>query len=121
MDIPQQDWNEMGDITIKSFGNLLHANGGNDPVTVTIYLWAEDVVLTVPTYSSILVSQAGKYSNTINGDEYGSGIISKPAAAIAKAAGALASLPVIGPYMTATQVASGAVANIAKMFGFSRP
>merc|ERR1739838_1286251 len=93
----------MGDITIKSFGNLLHANGGNDPVTVTIYLWAEDVVLTVPTYSSapILESQAGKYSNTINGDEYGSGIISKPAAAIAKAAGALA--------------------NIAKMFGFSRP
>jgi len=123
MDIPQADWNDMGDITIKSFGNLLHANSGNDPVTVTIYLWAEDVVLTVPTYSSapILASQAGKYANTINGDEYGSGIISKPAAAIAKAAGALSSLPVIGPYMTATQVASGAVANIAKMFGFSRP
>jgi hypothetical protein len=123
MEIPDADWGEMGDITIKSFGNLLHANGGNDPVTITIYLWAEDVVLTVPTYSAapILISQAGKYANTINGDEYGSGIISKPAAAIAKAAGALSSVPVIGPYMTASKIASGAVANVAKLFGYSRP
>lgn len=123
MEIPKADWDEMGEITIKSFGNLLHANGGNDPVTVTIYLWAEDVVLTVPTYSSApLASQAGKkYANTINGDEYGSGIISKPAAAVAKAAGALETVPVIGPYMTATRIASGAIANVAKIFGFSRP
>jgi len=133
MEIPNADWDEMGEITISSFGNLLHANGGNDPVTITIYLWAEDVVLTIPTASSApLVSQSGRRTkknlsatnqkNSLNAnDEYGSGIISKPAAAIAKAAGQLSSLPVIGPYATATQIASGAVSNIAQLFGYSRP
>lgn len=132
MSIPSGDWNDMGDIVIKSFGNLLHANGGDDPVTVTIYLWAEDVVLTVPTISDPpLVSQSGRrqkkplsqqnQTNSIASDEYGQGIISKPAAAIAKAAGQLSSLPVIGPYMTATSIGAGALGNIAKIFGYSRP
>lgn len=132
LEIPQADWNDMGELTISSFGNLLHANGGTDPVTVTIYLWAEDVVLTMPTASSApLVSQSGRRSkrnlsendnkNNISNDEYGSGIISKPAAALAKAAGALGKVPVIGPYMTATQIATGSIAQIAKIFGYSRP
>lgn len=131
MGIPTADWDDMGEIVISSFDNLLHANGGNDPITITIYLWAEDVVLTVPTSSSApLVSQSGRRtrkdlsdknkSNSLN-DEYGSGIISKPAAAIAKAAGQLASLPMIGPYATATQIAAGAASNIAQLFGYSRP
>jgi len=120
--IPEADWREMGEITMTSFGNLLHANGGNDPVTVTTYIWAEDVVLTVPTsYDPPLVSQSGR-SNVINsGDEYGSGIVSKPAAAIAKSAGALSRLPIIGPYMTATQIGASAVGRIAQLFGYSRP
>lgn len=132
LEIPDAAWGDMGEIVISSFGNLLHANGGNDPVTVTIYLWAEDVVLTIPTNSDPpLVSQSGRRTrknlssnnqkNTIASDEYGSGIISKPAAAIARAAGQLSSLPVIGPYMTASQIAAGATANIAKIFGYSRP
>jgi len=132
LDIPAADWTDMGDIVIRSFGNLLHANGGNDPVTVTIYLWAEDVVLTMPTNSDPpLVSQSGRrraralnsrdQGNSIASDEYGTGIISKPAAAIARAAGQLSSLPVIGPYMTASQIAAGATANVAKIFGYSRP
>jgi hypothetical protein len=132
LNIPAGDWKDMGEIVINSFGNLLHANGGNDPVTVTIYLWAEDVVLTMPTNSDPpLVSQSGRrraralnsrdQGNSIASDEYGTGIISKPAAAIARAAGQLSSLPVIGPYMTASQIAAGATANIAKIFGYSRP
>jgi hypothetical protein len=132
MRIPTGDWDEMGQIVISSFGNLLHANGGDDPVTITTYIWAEDVVLTVPTQSTApLTSQSGRrtnrkskkdQSNTINSqDEYGSGIISKPAAAIAKAAGALSELPLIGPYMTATQIGAGAVGKVAQMFGYSRP
>lgn len=132
LSIPNADWRDMGDVVISSFGNLLHANGGDDPVAITIYVWAEDVVLTVPTASDPpLVSQSGRRGRRINdgdkknsigsNDEYGSGIISKPAAAIAKAAGALSDLPVIGPYMTATQIGSGAVGKIAQMFGYSRP
>lgn len=133
MKVPSGNWDELGDIVISSFGNLLHANGGDDPVTITTYVWAEDVVLTVPTQSSApLTSQSGRRQrrrnnaddtmNTINGsDEYGQGIISKPAAAIAKAANALSTLPVIGPYMTATQIGANAVGRVASMFGYSRP
>lgn len=129
LEIPKADWDNMGEIVIKSFSNLQHANGGNDPVTVTIYLWATDVVLTMPTSADppILTSQSSRplsaknQANKMSGDEYGSGIISKPAAAIAEAAGALSKVPVIGPYMTATKIASGAVSDIAKNFGLSRP
>ncbi len=132
LSLTDQDYNSMGEITIKSFGNLLHANQGNDPVTVTIYLWAEDVVLTMPTSLTPLVSQAGKkggkklsqknQSNSITtNDEYGSGIISKPAAVLAKAAGVLADLPLIRPYALATQMVAGKVGEVAKIFGYSRP
>lgn len=130
--ISAANYREMGDITISSFGNLLHANGGDDPVTVTTYIWAEDIVLTIPTTSDPpLQSQSGRRgkkasdsdrASTINAqDEYGTGIISKPATAVAKAAGALARLPVIGPYMTATQIGASATSRVAQLFGYSRP
>lgn len=132
MSIPAANWDDMGEITIASFGNLLHANGGNDPVTITIYVWAEDIVLTIPTATDPpLPSQSGRRGKKMNdsdagnainrGDEYGMGIISKPAAAIAKAAGQLTNLPIIGPYMTATQIGANATSNIAQLFGYSRP
>lgn len=130
--IPAANYREMGDITISSFGNLLHANGGDDPVTVTTYIWAEDIILTIPTTSDPpLQSQSGRRgkkasdsdrASTINArDEYGTGIISKPATAVAKAAGALARLPMIGPYMTATQIGASATGRVAQLFGYSRP
>lgn len=132
LSIPDADWDDMGEIVISSFGNLLHANGGNDPITITTYIWAENVVLTIPTASDPpLISQSGRrgkrvatkdQGNAINGsDEYGQGIISKTAAAVAKAAGALSDLPIIGPYMTATQIGANATSRVAQMFGYSRP
>lgn len=126
-----QDPVNLGNLTVKSFGNLLQANGGNDPVTVTLYLWATDVVLTMPTSqndSVTLRSQSGKQKkkksnkNTINSqDEYGTGIISKPAAMIAKAAGILEDLPLIRPYAIATQMVATKVGDVARIFGYSRP
>lgn len=132
LSISEGDWAGMGNIVISSFGNLLHANGGDDPVTITTYVWAEDIVLTIPTSSDPpLSSQSGRrvrkkssqdQASTINSrDEYGQGIISRPASAIAKAAGALSDLPFIGPYMTATQIGATATSRVAQMFGYSRP
>lgn len=132
LSISEGDWDFMGDITISSVQNLLHANGGDDPVTVTTYIWAEDVVLTIPTTSDPpLPSQSGRRGsrmsqadskNSINGkDEYGQGIISKPASAVAKTAGLLSKLPIIGPYMRATEIGANATSSIAQMFGYSRP
>ena len=90
------------------------------------------MVLTIPTSSDPpLVSQSGRRGKRVNAkdqgnainsnDEYGQGIISKPAAAVAKAAGALSNLPIIGPYMTATQIGANATSRIAQIFGYSGP
>lgn len=111
-----KDLDYMGKIYIKSINALNHANGGNDPVNITIYAWAEDVTLTMPT--SAYSPQSGKLNS---GDEYGSGIISAPASAVAAAAGKLTNAPIIGPYARATQMCATAVGETAKLFGYSRP
>jgi hypothetical protein len=118
LSLSKADAVNMGDITIKSFGALQHANDGDDPVTVTIYLWATDIKLHMPTSlaPTVFTSQAGKL-----GDEYGQGIISKTADSVAKAAGMLEDVPVIGPYARATEMVAGSVGSVARNMGFSRP
>lgn len=121
MSLSKNDAQFMGEINIKSLDTLRHANGGDDPVTLSIYLWAEDVVLTMPTSTTaplVLKSQAGAING---GDEYGQGIISKPAAAVAKAAGALEVIPSIAPYARATSMFANGVSKMAQLFGYSRP
>lgn len=104
------DLYNMGAITVDSFGNLLNANSvvGSD-VDIQVYAWAENVEL-----AGLTVKLA------VQADEYGKGVVSKPATAIARATGLLSNLPVIGPYMTATSIAAEGVANIAAMFGYSK-
>lgn len=120
------DGNEafMGDLTIKSFGTLKHANAGDDPVTVTVFVWASDVTLTVPTsLNSLTASDYTPQSGSMKAadDEYGKGIISKPASAIAHAAGALTDLPGIAPYARATEMMASGIGQMASNFGYSRP
>ncbi|QIN96626.1 MAG: hypothetical protein 2 [Marnaviridae sp.] len=121
LSIPNQDWRDMGDIIIHELEGLKHANGATDQVTISVFVWAEDVQLSVPTANEpgALSAQAGEYDP--QADEYGDGIISRPASMIARAAGALKNAPVIGMYARATEIGAGAAASIAKMFGFSRP
>lgn len=115
--IPDQDWREMGEMNIRSIQNLKHANGSNDPITLSVFVWAEDVNLSIPTANEpgALAPQMGVK------DEYGAGPISRPAGFIAKVAGQLSVIPVIAPYAKATQLAASTVVSIAQMFGFSRP
>lgn len=121
MDIPDQDWREMGDIIIHGMQNLKHANGASDSVTVSVFAWAEEVVMSTPTANEpgALAPQAGEY--TPQADEYGEGMVSRPASYIARAAGALKDAPIIGKYAKATQIGASAIAAIAKAFGYSRP
>jgi len=109
----------LGEITLRSFGNLRHTDTGN-PVTINVYLWATDVTLTMPTSRplAVLPSQSGVLNS---GDEYGQGIISKPASSIAKAAGLLQRVPLIKPYARATEIVANGVGDVARMFGYSRP
>jgi hypothetical protein len=121
LNIPLQQWRDMGQIIIHGMQNLKHANGASDSVTVSAFVWATDVTLSVPTANEpgALVPQSGEYRP--QADEYGSGPISKPAGIIARAAGALANAPGIGLYAKATQLAASTVSSVARMFGYSRP
>jgi hypothetical protein len=77
-------------------------------VTMDTYAWLEDVELGGSTAELTLQAK----------DEY-DGPISKPASALAKIAGRLTDIPVIGRFARATTIGASAVAGIASIFGFT--
>lgn len=113
--IPEAEFSQMGVLIFEDLTELKHANNGASPITVTVFAWATEVSLSIPTSTSCgaIVAQMG--------DEYGTGPVSKPAFTIARAAGALAKIPAIAPYAKATQMAANATGSIASIFGYSRP
>ena len=127
LSVVNAEWAKMGELDIGSITNLYHANGGTDNVTISVFAWAEDVSLSMPTIvePTGLAPQLGEVFNSQmaqTSDEYEKdGPISKPAATIARAAGALTDVPTIGRYARATQMAANAVGGVARLFGMSRP
>lgn len=148
LEITYVSWeHNMGKCTIHDFDILRHANGGTDPITVSVFCWAENVVLAVPTTSDVqsgetnreldefgfpkpYVEQAGgrgkkkpmKQMSNTQSDEFASnGLISKPASAIVRAADALAMIPILTPYAKATSMVATSMGQMAKLFGYSRP
>ena len=148
LDITVAGWDDnMGEIDIHDFDVLQHANGGTDPITISVFCWAENLTLAVPTTNQAqgavedaeldelgfplsYYEQAGKSkkrstmkaNNQSSNDEFTKdGLISKPASAIAKAADALSMIPVLSPYAKATSMVSTRIGDIAKLFGYSRP
>jgi hypothetical protein len=115
LNIPRQEWRQMGEMNLRSINNLKHANGANESVTISIFAWASEVDLSIPTSTDpgSLSPQAG--------DEYGQGPVSKPASVIARMAGTLTRAPVIGNFARATELAASTVADVARIFGYSRP
>lgn len=61
--VPTGDWDSMGEMIIHTLQDLKHANGASDSVTVSVFAWAEDVVLSTPTSDDtiFLSAQAGEY------------------------------------------------------------
>lgn len=102
-------------LTIREITGLRHTSGVVEPITVTVMAWAENMVLSVPTGFNPLgyITQSG--------DEYGEGVISRPAFILSSLMGRLRDIPLIGPYALATQIGAGAIGNIAKMFGYVKP
>jgi len=50
LDITVAGWDDnMGEIDIHDFDVLQHANGGTDPITISVFCWAENLTLAVPT------------------------------------------------------------------------
>jgi hypothetical protein len=115
LSIPDGEFDKMGEMVIQQINFLKHANGALDTVDVSVFAWAEDVHLSIPTSTDMdgLVPQSG--------DEYGSGIVSKPMAVLAKTAGMLKNFPPISAYAKAVEMAAGSMGHIATLFGYSRP
>lgn len=111
------EFSSLGTLYLRQLQPLKHANGAVASVNITMFVWATDVKLSIPTVNDIqgIAPQAGTY------DEYGQGPVSSMATALASAAGQLASIPYIGRYARATQMLSGTMGKVASMFGFSRP
>lgn len=82
--------------------------GGSTSVQVVTYAWMTDVELMGPTISM-----------SLQADEYNEGPISAPATALASLANTLTHVPVIGKFARATEIGSSAVANIARLFGYT--
>lgn len=118
LNITDNDWGELGRLTVRSINDLKHANGASDQVTISVFAWAEDVSFSVLTSNEpgTLSPQMGEIDEANR-----SGVISKPASAVAKCAGALKSVPSIAPFALATEMAATTIGDVAKLFGYSRP
>lgn len=121
MDLPmfyQQNWinaqnqssfSNLGQLSFINYTTLQSANGvTGSGVTVTVYAWAEDVKLSGPSVG--LATQS---------DEYGKGVVSQAASAIAATASTLTRVPFIGRFATATTIGAKALSGIASLFGFT--
>jgi hypothetical protein len=101
----------MGRLILSSFNALRIATASTTaPVTISIFAWMSEVEMCG---STNFVSQSG--------DEYGQGVISKPASALARFAGHLTNVPVIGRFALATQIGADMTGRIASLFGYCRP
>lgn len=122
IDIVGQAFELLGNIDVLEIVPLRHANGSSEKVTISVFAWAEDVKLSVPTAfdPASLQPQAGK-DKKVKNDEYGTGPVSRPASAVALVASKLTEIPVIGKFARATELAASATSKIASLFGFSRP
>lgn len=102
----------LGRLAFTTVTALRSANGATtNGCTVQVYAWMDDPVLMGPTVGAAL--QASEYE--LNG------LVSAPCTALARFAKTLQNVPIIGRYAQATSIGSSAIANIAKLFGWSNP
>lgn len=105
-----QDMLDMGLLEFVNYTPLRSANGVTGAgVSVQIFAWAENVKLSGPTCALPLQG----------GDEYGNGVVSGPASAVASAASWFENIPIIGSFATATRIGASAVSAIASLFGWT--
>jgi len=121
--IPFSEWALMGEIFIDTIANLQHANSGTASVKLSVFAYATDVKLSIPTSIEPggLVPQGTLEPEAKDETELVTGKISGPASALAKGAATIAMYPPIRPYAMAASYVAEATAGIARLFGYSRP
>lgn len=115
IDLLGTTYQNMGTLRVRTIADLRHMSGQTSTVQINIFAYMTDVTLASPTNATLgtYTAQSGEYTPD--------GVISKPASAISSALGSLSSVPVIGPYAMATSMIVGALGNVARLFGYSRP
>lgn len=121
LEVTRSEWATLGEMTIRSINQLKHANGAVDQATVSVFAWIEDVSMNVLTSvdPNTISPQSGV--ETEIDEANAKGVISGPATAVAKVAGALKVIPEIAPFAVATEAGATAVAKMAKSFGYCSP
>jgi hypothetical protein len=103
------DMTNMGQLTFLNYTTLQSANGvSGQGVTISVYAHAENVRLSGPSVGL-----------SVQSDEYGEGVISGPASAVARGASWFEDIPIIGRFATATRMGASAVSSIAHLFGWT--
>jgi hypothetical protein len=124
--VPRAQWSEMGEVTVRSLNLLKNVNIANpiagQELTLSVFAWAEDVDLSVPTSSNPVTIVPQSLEVVVpQSDEYGTTPVSAVASTVARVAGKLTNIPYIGKFAKATQLGAGFVGDVGKLFGFSRP
>lgn len=103
----------LGRMLVRELAPLKHANASTTPVTINVFAWVDDLVLSIPTS----VEPIGLVPQASEIDMQPSTIMSA-ASGVAKQ---LTSFPIIGKYAMATSMVMDKLGGFAKLFGFSRP
>jgi hypothetical protein len=117
LSIPDSQWDQLGTLCFNDLNELAHANGETSPITITVFAWAEDVELYLPTS---YVSTADVKDEYAEETKSGGGLVSKTLSNVAKASDVLSSVPSLGSLAMATGLAARTGASVAKHFGYSR-
>jgi hypothetical protein len=116
LSIPDNEWDQLGNLVLYQMNPLQHANGSLDPVTITVMAWAEDVRYSIPTSSLPQMAIESK-----QGDEHNINVISRPATTVATIASKLKDVSILAPFAMATETGANLVGAVAKLFGYSSP
>lgn len=104
------DTQRMGRLDYVIFAPLgVAVTGGTSSVTIQTYAWMSDVHLMGSTNKLALQAK----------DEYGNGVVSKPASALATMASSFSKVPYIGKFARATEIGADATSRIASLFGYT--
>lgn len=106
--IQGNDRSSLGRLDLYPIVALQSASTSAAGCSVSVYAWLEDVTLAAPT-----LALQGK-------DEYATGPVSYPASVIAGMGKRLRDVPVLGKFARATEIAAGAVSQVAALFGFTK-
>jgi hypothetical protein len=123
--VPEAQWAEMGVVEIRQLNPLKNVNAAaavvGQELTLSIFAWAEDVELSVPTASNPATIVPQTLEVVPESDEYGDTPVSALASTVARVSGKLTRVPFIGKFAKATQIGARAAGDLGKLFGFSRP